>query len=74
MFNNAIIINITHSKESENVFEIMFHGSNNDWFTAVFPIVDVDIKEMSEHYIGKDFYETKRKYKGKVYRESDIFG
>jgi hypothetical protein len=64
-----LIINLTASKESDNVVAIMFHALNEDWFIVLFPLVDTDFKTMKEHYIGKDFYETKKAYKGCIYEE-----
>jgi len=64
-----MIINLTTSKYSDNVIEITFHGVNNDWFTALFPLVDVDLKKMKEFYIGRDFYKTKDSYSGKIFVE-----
>jgi len=67
-----MIINLTYHKHSENVIEIMFHSINNDWFVSLFPKSDVDFVAMSNHYIGKDFYETKKLYEGKIFSESDF--
>ncbi len=64
-----LIINITYHKHSENVVEIIFEALNNDWFSALFPLVDVKFEEMKKHYIGKNFYHTKEKYKGCVFAE-----
>ncbi len=64
-----LIINLTHSKLSDNVVEIMFHSINNDWFVALFPLVDVDFDKMKNHYIGKDFYEVKKDYLGCIFEE-----
>ena len=69
---NNMIINITHHKHSENVIEIMFHSINNDWFISLFPKSDVDFVSMKNHYIGKDFYETKKQYEGKIFAEGDF--
>lgn len=65
-----LIISLTYSKQSKNVVEIMFNGLNNDWFIVLFPLVDVEFEKMKEHYIGKDFYETKASYKGKIFEEA----
>lgn len=67
-----MIINITEHKHSENVIEIMFHSITNDWFVSLFPKVDVDLVAMKKHYIGKDFYETKKQYEGKIFEEGDV--
>jgi len=64
-----IIINLTFSKHSDNVVEIMFHAINSDWFVALFPLVDVDFDKMKNYYIGRDFYETKNNYKGRILAE-----
>jgi hypothetical protein len=66
-----LIINLSYSKHSENVVEIMFEGLNKDWFTALFPLVDVEFDEMKKYYIGRDFYETKASYEGKIFSEAD---
>jgi hypothetical protein len=68
----TIIINLTLSMQSENVAEVMFHATNEDWFTAIFPKVDVDFPKMHAHYVGKDFYQTKRDYKGRIFSEADF--
>jgi hypothetical protein len=67
-----LIVNLTSSYYSKNVVEITFHCLNNDWFTVLFPIVDVDLPKMKEFYIGKLFYETKVKYKGRVFEEGGM--
>lgn len=64
-----LIINITASKESDNVVAITFHSLADDWFVVLFPLCDVDFKAMKDHYIGKDFYETKKAYEGCIYEE-----
>lgn len=64
-----LIINLTQSKYSDNVVEIMFHGTNHDWFTALFPLVDVEFDKMKKYYVGKDFYETKKNYEGRIFVE-----
>lgn len=64
-----LIINVTASKESDNVVAITFHSLNNDWFTVLFPLIDVEFNKVKEHYVGKDFYEIKKAYKGCVYEE-----
>lgn len=51
----------------------MFHSLNNDWFAALFPLVDVELDKMKEHYIGRDFYETKSKYEGHIFAEADKY-
>lgn len=66
-----LIINLTSSKHSDNVVEIMFQGLNNDWFTALFPLVDVEFNKMKEYYVGRDFYKTKKKYEGRIFSEAD---
>jgi hypothetical protein len=66
----TIIINLTYSKHSDSVAEIMFHCTNNDWFIALFPIVDVEFDKMKKHYMGKDFYEIKAEYKGRIFEEA----
>ena len=68
-----LIINLTSSKHSDNVVEIMFQAVNNDWFTALFPLVDVEFDKMKEYYIGRDFYETKTKYEGRIFSEGDRY-
>jgi len=64
-----LIINLTSSKYSDNVVEIMFHAINNDWFVALFPLVDVDFNKMKEYYVGRDFYKTKNSYEGRIFEE-----
>ena len=64
-----MIINLTASKESDNVVAITFTALNEDWFVVLFPLTDVDFKQMKDHYVGKDFYETKKAYKGCIYEE-----
>lgn len=64
-----LIINITASKESDNVVAITFHSLNDDWFVVLFPLVDVEFNKIKEHYVGKDFYETKKAFKGCIYEE-----
>jgi hypothetical protein len=54
------------------VVEIMFHARNQDWFVSLFPLVDVDFNKMKNYYIGKDFYEVKKNYKGKIFTEGDF--
>ena len=64
-----LIINLTSSKHSDNVVEIMFQAVSNDWFVALFPLADVDFDKMKEHYIGRDFYKTKTEYEGRIFAE-----
>lgn len=64
-----LIINLTQHKHTENVVEIMFHCLNDDWFIALFPIVDVEFDKMKDYYVGRDFYETKAKYEGLIHAE-----
>ena len=66
----ALIINLISSKHSDNVVEIMFQSLNEDWFVALFPLVDVEFDNMKEYYIGKDFYEIKTKYEGRIFAEA----
>lgn len=47
----------------------MFECINGDWFSALFPLVDVELDKMKEYYIGKYFYDTKKDYKGRVFSE-----
>ena len=68
-----LIINLTSSKKSDNVVEIMFHAVNNDWFVALFPLSDVELDKMKEYYIGRDFYEEKKSYEGKIFAEGDKY-
>lgn len=56
-----LIINITQAKESENVVAITFTCLNEDWFVVLFPLADVQFNTIKNHYIGKNFYETKKK-------------
>ncbi len=51
----------------------MFHAINNDWFVVLFPLVDVDLVKMKAHYIGKDFYKTKKDYEGRIFEEADKY-
>lgn len=64
-----LIINVTASKECDNVVAITFTCLNNDWFVVLFPLVDVQFNKMKDHYVGKDFYETKKSFKGCIYEE-----
>jgi hypothetical protein len=66
-----MIISLTQSKHTDNVVEIMFTGTNNDWFVALFPLVDADLNKMKKHYIGKGFYKTKKEYEGRIFAEGD---
>lgn len=68
-----MIINLTLSKHSDNVVEIMFHATNNDWFVALFPLLDVEFHKMKKHYIGQDFYKTKTEYEGRIFIEADQY-
>jgi len=68
-----LIINLTSSKHSDNVVEIMFHAVNNDWFVALFPLADVEFDKMKKYYTGLDFYETKKSYEGKIFAEGDKY-
>jgi hypothetical protein len=68
-----LIIDLTYSKHSDNVAEIMFHAVNNDWFVALFPLSDVELDKMKEYYIGRDFYEEKKSYEGKIFAEGDKY-
>lgn len=71
-----LIINLTYSKHSDNVVEIMFEGLNNYWFSALFPLVDVEFNKMKEYYVGRDFYETKSIYNKQelIFAEADKYG
>ena len=51
----------------------MFQSLNHDWFTALFPLVDVEFEKMKKHYVGKDFYETKTKYEGRIFAEAGTY-
>jgi hypothetical protein len=65
-----LIINLTSQKHSDNVVEITFQSLNDDWFAALFPLVDVEFDKMKEYYVGRDFYETKTKYEGRIFSEA----
>jgi hypothetical protein len=65
-----MIINIT-LEYNDKFVEVMFH-SLNDWFIVLFPL-NINFEDMKSYYIGKDFYDTKKIYKGKVWCENDIF-
>ena len=65
-----LVVNLTYSKYSDNVVEIMFHSTNNDWFVALFPLVDVEFDNMKKYYIGQDFYKTKANYEGRIFEEA----
>jgi hypothetical protein len=64
-----LIINLTYSKYSENVVEVMFHSINNDWFVVLFPLVDFEFEKMKNYYIGKDFYKVKEDYSKCIFEE-----
>lgn len=66
----SLIINLTQSKHSDNVVEMMFHSTNNDWFAALFPLADVEFEKMKQYYVGRDFYKTKDDYKGRIFAEA----
>ena len=67
-----MIINLTCEKHSEDVVEIMFHSLNSDWFVALFPLNKIDFNSVKNQYIGKDFYEVKKSYEGKIFAEDDF--
>ena len=71
-----LIIDLTASKHSKEVIEVMFHAVNGDWFAALFYEADVEFElfdKMKEYYIGRDFYEEKKTYEGKVFAEGDKY-
>lgn len=65
-----LIISLNYHKYSNNVVEIIFNSLNNDWFSALFPLVDVEFNKMKEHYIGRNFYEIKKSYEGRIFAEA----
>lgn len=67
-----MIINLTYSKVSDTVIEVMFHAINDDWFVALFPSNDVDMEKMKAHYIGRDYYAIKKEYEGRIYEEIGV--
>ncbi len=67
-----MIINLTTSQHSKSVVAITFHALNNDWFTVLFPVTSVELYVIKNFYVGKDFYQTKKEYKGKILEEADM--
>ena len=65
-----MIISIDIHINNTNI-EVQFNHLNGEWFVSTFPSV-LDIQKLKEFYIGKDFYEVKKKYNGKILRESGM--